>query len=96
MSRPNIGFGVHLGLALFLCPLVALGADAPAITSIENRAGLAVAVAGDVIDLIGSGMASGNATASSWPLPLTLNSTQVFWVLRYFKWVDMRGRVCLR
>ena len=53
-------------------------AGAPGVSGLQNRAGTAAAVAGDVIDVTGSNLAPGSATAPGWPLPTTLASTQVF------------------
>lgn len=78
MSRYRSGLAVRLAPALSLCAVIAFAGDGPAIQAIQNRAGAPVAVAGDVVDLIGSNLAAGSATAAGWPLPWSLASTQVF------------------
>lgn len=51
----------------------------PTLASFQSRRGFPEAVAGDVIDLIGSGLASQCQMASAWPLPTTLDGVQVLW-----------------
>ena len=69
---------VRLAPAFLWYAAMACAASGPALTAIQNQAGASVAVAGDVIDLIGSNLAAGSATAAGWPLPWSLASTQVF------------------
>ena len=69
--------GGHLCFALLLCGTLARAA-APTIQAFQNRAGAASAVAGDVGDLTGTALATGTASATAYPLPFSLATTQVF------------------
>lgn len=52
--------------------------DPPSISGVRNRAGGSTAVAGDLVDIIGSNLAdSGLDPASGWPVPLSSGTTTV-------------------
>ena len=78
MSRNDLGLSMRLAPVIWLWAATAAEAAGPAIQGFQNRAGTTAAVAGDVIDLLGANLASESASATGWPLPLTLASTQVF------------------
>jgi len=66
---------MRLLLALTLCAGALPGA--PALERFENRHGSSEAVAGDVIDVIGTGLAAAEANAGWWPLPVKMGATRV-------------------
>jgi len=68
----------RLAVLLSCAAVSLLTAASPTIQTIQNRTGAAVAVAGDVIDVVGANLADGPAATAGWPLPLTLGTTQVW------------------
>ncbi len=74
-------FSVHSCLrfmALFSAvALLCQAADPPSVTAIRNRLGGTTAAAGDVVELLGSGLATDSNAASAWPIPFISGTTTV-------------------
>ena len=75
---PNRGATVaSMLLAVCISAQPCHAADPPTVSGIRNRVGGQAAAAGDVVDVLGSNLATDTLTSAGWPLPLISGTTTV-------------------